>query len=339
MNRSDPVRTSLNSNQIDRLNIGLILISLLLAYMIPFQLFIFAYAIIGPLHYLTEINWLHRKAYFIGNRRWIVLPVSLAIVFGIPQLLSLNAFQSVPWISKGWIDVGFTWINGCIWLALIAAFGWVFLPKASWRITLLIAGVVSVFWLRNLQTYNIWIGLLVPTLIHVYLFTLLFMAYGSLKNKSKAGWISCTLLFCVPFLIWLLPVTIDNQILDSLKQIFQQNNFHVLNATMGRVLGYADGTTFYFFEKPYYKMQVFIAFAYLYHYLNWFSKTSVIGWHRSLDQQKVIYLATIWILMVGLVIYNYQLAVTLLLTLSVLHVFLEFPLNFISIRGLIQELI
>ncbi|MCB9319005.1 MAG: hypothetical protein H6570_06970 [Lewinellaceae bacterium] len=123
-----------------------------------------------------------------------------------------------------------------------------------------------------------------------------------------------------------------------MKALYLQNNFHVLNATMGKVLGYADGTTFFFFEPAYYKMQVFIAFAYLYHYLNWFSKTGVIGWHRSLNQQKVIYVVSIWILFLGLVAYNYQLAVTLLLTLSLLHVFLEFPLNFISIRGLVHEL-
>ncbi|MCB0665726.1 MAG: hypothetical protein KDC80_07885 [Saprospiraceae bacterium] len=312
--------------------------ALILAYIIPFQLFIFAYAVIGPLHYLTEINWLHQKAYFIGNRKWILVPIVLAFLFGLPEILSLIDLKSISWFRPEWITASYTWINGCIWVALLAAFGWVFLPRTSWRIVLVLTGLISVFWLKAFPVYNIWIGLLVPTLIHVYFFTLIFMAYGAVKNASRIGLLSCVLMIGIPIGIWLIPVTINTQLLDSVKALYLQNNFHVLNATMGKVLGYADGTTFFFFEPAYYKMQVFIAFAYLYHYLNWFSKTGVIGWHRSLNQQKVIYVVSIWILFLGLVAYNYQLAVTLLLTLSLLHVFLEFPLNFISIRGLVHEL-
>ena len=42
--------------KIDLLNIGLIGAALAVAVTIPFTLFIVAYAVVGPLHYLTEIS-------------------------------------------------------------------------------------------------------------------------------------------------------------------------------------------------------------------------------------------------------------------------------------------
>lgn len=46
-------------------NIGLMVLSCLAAYVFPFQLFLFSYAVLGPLHYLTEISWLHDRDYFV----------------------------------------------------------------------------------------------------------------------------------------------------------------------------------------------------------------------------------------------------------------------------------
>src|SRR2546430_5445042 len=64
--------------------------SCLLAYAFPFELFLFSYAVLGPLHYLTEISWLHDRKYFVQARRrgearvrraWLVLVLlTLAIM-------------------------------------------------------------------------------------------------------------------------------------------------------------------------------------------------------------------------------------------------------------------
>ena len=75
-----------------------------------------------------------------------------------------------------------------------------------------------------------------------------------------------------------------------------------------------------------------IAFAYTYHYLNWFSKTTVIGWYKKINKKKAILIALIWLLSMSIYYYDYKIGLTLLLFLSLLHVFMEFPLNFISIR-------
>ena len=50
--------------QINYLNIALMFMSAILAYYMPFETFLFAYAFLGPLHYLTEISWLHDRQYF-----------------------------------------------------------------------------------------------------------------------------------------------------------------------------------------------------------------------------------------------------------------------------------
>lgn len=57
------------ADQINYLNVGLMIVSCLVAYVIPFELFLFSYAVLGPLHYLTEISWLHDRGYFTGSAR------------------------------------------------------------------------------------------------------------------------------------------------------------------------------------------------------------------------------------------------------------------------------
>ena len=60
---------------IDKLNIFLMLLSAVIAFFIPFELFLFVYAFLGPLHYLTEINWLHQKSYYTTNKNdyWLLI--------------------------------------------------------------------------------------------------------------------------------------------------------------------------------------------------------------------------------------------------------------------------
>ena len=70
----------------------------------------------------------------------------------------------------------------------------------------------------------------------------------------------------------------------------------------------------------------FIAFAYTYHYLNWFSKTSIIKWHL-VERKYLILTLGIWVLALALYASDYRTGLKFLFFLSFLHVFLEFPLN------------
>ena len=43
-------------DRLNYLNIGLMAASCAVAWFLPFELFLLAYAVLGPLHYLTEIS-------------------------------------------------------------------------------------------------------------------------------------------------------------------------------------------------------------------------------------------------------------------------------------------
>ena len=80
----------------------------------------------------------------------------------------------------------------------------------------------------------------------------------------------------------------------------------------------------------------FIAFAYLYHYLNWFSKTEVIRWHK-VPKVRFIGVIALWLVACGLYAYDYAVGLSFLFFLSFTHVLLEFPLNVTSIIGIGKE--
>ncbi|NQY09295.1 MAG: hypothetical protein HRT71_07240 [Flavobacteriales bacterium] len=65
-------------------------------------------------------------------------------------------------------------------------------------IILLVLGAIGAFFLNTNDTYVTVIGLLVPTVIHVYIFTLLFMLYGAKNSKSKMGYFAVVLAVMVP---------------------------------------------------------------------------------------------------------------------------------------------
>ena len=49
---------------IDPINIGLIILTCVVAHLFPYHLLLFSYAVLGPAHYLTQISWMHDRRYF-----------------------------------------------------------------------------------------------------------------------------------------------------------------------------------------------------------------------------------------------------------------------------------
>jgi hypothetical protein len=78
------------------------------------------------------------------------------------------------------------------------------------------------------------------------------------------------------------------------------------------------------------------AFAYTYHYLNWFIKTRIIGW-ATMSRQTTVLIIFLWLISLSLYAYNYLLGMALLALLSVLHVILEFPLNVRSMASIVGK--
>lgn len=326
----------MKTGSIDLLNTGLIIISFLLAYYLPFELFLFAYAVLGPLHYLTEINWIRDKQYFIASKLWIYLILIAALLVSFPPLVKVFVTEEYATSETVLFIINILppYLNGCLFIAIMAAVVFtVFKNKRHQYIALTIGFILAVLF-HFIPLYHLIVGVLLPTVIHVYVFTIMFMWYGNLKSKSRIGYFNIILMFLVPFFIVLLSIDTFDYILGiETQMIYEDNIFYVLNAKLSQVIGVTDGTTFSFTGIIFIKIQIFIAFAYTYHYLNWFSKTSVIGWHKKLTQKRSITIIALWIASIALYMYNYKIGFTLLLFLSFVHVFMEFPLNVISIRA------
>src|SRR5215468_5165727 len=76
-----------DTHRLDYLNMGLMVGSAVIARAVPFGLFLVAYAVLGPLHYLTEIGWLHQRSYFAPRRSWAWLLAVMAFVAFMATLL------------------------------------------------------------------------------------------------------------------------------------------------------------------------------------------------------------------------------------------------------------
>jgi hypothetical protein len=400
--------------QINYLNMGLMALSALLAYFLPFETFLFAYAFLGPLHYLTEISWLHDRNYFSkGKYDFVVL-----LVIGV--LLSYAAFAKDFGINVDFYEsfVEANLFDKLIVFALFSAILFALVENIFVKIVSIFLLFVFISgWLaperadaNRASTTVFALTSLVPTLIHVYVFTGLFMLYGALKSRSKTGLLSIVTFILFPIiLVFYAPVETksnfisdygkkayyadgegffytnvsildhfkltddplltnkqyldsvinkkseDNQmavadrarITDSLKNKLNEN-FIVQNSQSEYYLKpipvkYAipiNGKDYYwntvFFSTIGIMLMRFIAFAYLYHYLNWFSKTEVIRWHKV---PKIRFAAVIilWLLACGAYAYDYSIGLNFLFFLSFTHVLLEFPLNIVSIVGIGSE--
>ncbi|NHN27060.1 hypothetical protein FIA58_015355 [Flavobacterium jejuense] len=326
--------------EIDKLNTLLILISFVLAYIFPFELFIIVYAILGPLHYFTEINWIKEKNYFVTSKKWIYCILIFSLLISLPGILKTPLFESFKelLIIKSLRNNLPKFNNHFFLLALFLAFSFLFFKKRKQQILIFLLGVVAALLVHQYSLYHIIIGILLPTIIHVYVFTILFMWYGNLNKKSTYNYLNIGLMISIPFI--LIFISIDNssyQFSETMKSIFI-DNFYKLNTSILNFLGVETKNQLFFYEIVNLKIQIFIAFAYTYHYLNWFSKTTVIGWHKKITQKKSILILFLWILSIGIYLYDYNIGLSILLFLSLLHVIMEFPLNILCLKKIIQSI-
>jgi len=98
-----------------------------------------------------------------------------------------------------------------------------------------------------------------------------------------------------------------------------------------------DFNTFLYSNPIALSVMSFIAFAYMYHYLNWFSKTSVIQWH-NISRTRLGGIVALWLASIGLYMYDYRVGLKWLFFLSFSHVLLEFPLNHITFINIGKEI-
>ena len=181
---------NLDTKQIDVINIGFIILSFILAFKLPFELFIFSYVVLGPLHYLTELNWLNKRNFFVADRKWVWLFIFLCLLISLPAILSLPLFNFIKPESKA--NIFFKFLNlsysKIILFMFLFAIGLVYINKRQYLLLYFLACIIAAFILKKyISFYVIVAGIFLPTIIHVYLFTLLFMIQGALHTKSWQG--------------------------------------------------------------------------------------------------------------------------------------------------------
>lgn len=308
--------------KIDILNIFLILLSGVFAFICPFQTFLLVYAFLGPLHYLTEINWLQQRNYFLQdktNTYYLFIPIiSIGSIVYIPSLFTLK--PTIPFL------IFFTFI-----VAIFNSSENNKLHK-NWKfIALLIFGFATSFYFRSY--FKTVFSIFLPSLIHVFIFTGIFILSGFLKTKNKLSLL--TFIVFLAMSIFLLNFNWKNSLLEE-NILSKYQSFEKLNQTILLILGEENNTKqSIYFSNFGIKLMQFIAFAYTYHYLNWFSKTSIIQWHKT-TKTKFSAIILIWIVSVLLYLYDYKTGLYWLYLLSLTHVILEFPLDITSVKNLLK---
>ena len=401
-------------SKINFLNIGLMLITAVFAFFLPFETFLLAYAFLGPLHYLTEISWLHDRQYFTKGK-YDFVPLLL-----IGVALSYAAFAKDFDFNIDFYKefVALNLFDKLLVLALFSSLIFAFVKNLVVKIIAILFIFIFISgWLapenatENSKSTTIFaLTSLVPTLIHVYVFTGLFMLFGALKSRSKTGLLSVAAFLIIPiYLVYGLPVTPKkNYISDYGKEAYYadgdgffytnvsiMDHFRLMNEPNLTNKQYLDSIinkdsktnqtpiaerqritdslsdklnqafivpnpeseyymrpipaklaipieskdyywNYVFFSDFGIMLMRFIAFAYMYHYLNWFSKTEVIRWHK-VPKIRFVAVLLLWLTACALYAYNYSLGLSFLFFLSFTHVLLEFPLNMVSIVGIGKE--
>jgi hypothetical protein len=288
----------------DVVHLLLLLAALAASYALPFELLLLSYAILGPAHYFTEINWLHDRRYFLPNRWIALLPAAAAVAAMV--------------LGDAW------WSGLLVWLCLAGAVV-LALPLPMAGRFVLGAGIAAI------TAAIVWVpgplllaGMLLPTFIHVCIFTLAFMTLGAMRARSGAQFAIIVLYLAAIAAILVVPPSAKTVIpaLARLGEIY----FGGVATALGQLTG-IPGLQFG-------RVTGLLSFVYTYHYLNWFIKADVIKW-AAIPRGRLIAIVALSAASTALYFYDYEIGLAVLLFVSLTHVLLEFPLNGLSVMQLV----
>lgn len=288
----------------DLVHFGLMLLALAVTYVVPFELLLLSYVVLGPAHYLTEISWLHDRKFFLPHRG-----IGLALI-GVAVVAAL-------------IDNA-SWFGFVVWMAFVVC-AMIVATNTAAEGTLLLMGAIGLTAAMAFSGSSLAVlGVLLPTLIHVSLFTLVFMALGAIRAGSRAQAALIAVYLAAIGLILLMPPDGAAQIPAFARA--GQDYFGNVGPALGRLFGVRDITLDI-------RLTSLLAFIYTYHYLNWFIKADVIRW-ADVPKARLAAIVAASAGSTALYFYDYALGFTFLLALSLVHVLLEFPLNSLAVRQL-----
>src|ERR1043165_6831869 len=199
----------------DAAHLWLMLSALALTYLVPFELLLLAYVVLGPAHYATEISWLPDRKYFLPQRGIAIGLAGIAIVAA--------AIDHAAWF-------GFV-----MWAAFVVC-ALMTVATTAMQATLLFIGAMALTALMLSSGASMAVlGVLMPTLIHVSLFTLVFMALGAYRSGAKIQWVLVALYLAAIALILLAPPSAATLVPSFEKA--GQDYFANVGPALGRLLG------------------------------------------------------------------------------------------------------
>ena len=288
----------------DGIHFALMLAAFGLSYLVPFELVLLSYVVLGPAHYLTEISWLHDRSYFLPQRG---IAVGLIVIACAASFLE-SAF----------------WFGVIVWTAFVVCALLAGARTALQGMVLVMAALVATAFLYSRGPGFAIVGVLLPTLVHVSLFTLVFMLLGAMRSRSPAQFALVAAYVAAIVLIMAMPPSARPRYPRSPSS--RMNSFGNVPQALGRALGMPD-------LKLDARITGLLSFVYTYHYLNWFIKAEVIRW-ADVPKARLVAVAALSVAATAFYFYDYVLGFALLLGLSLTHVLLEFPLNSVSLRQL-----
>lgn len=288
----------------DAIHLGLMLLALAAAYLVPFELLLLAYVVLGPAHYFTEISWLHDRSYYLPHR-------------GIAAVLAIIAVIAALIDNASWF--GFAMWGALLVCAMLAATT----SAIESMLLFMVAIALSAIMYSSGSSLAV-VGILIPTLIHVSLFTLIFMVLGAYRSGSRAQAALVAVYLVAIAAILLLPPTAGVRIASFARA--GQDYFGNVGPALGRLFG-VPGLVLDT------RLTSLLAFVYTYHYLNWFIKADVIRW-AEVPKARLAAMVAASGASTALYFYDYAFGFTFLLALSLIHILLEFPLNSLALRQL-----
>lgn len=313
---------TLSIDKLNYLNVGLMIFSVFAAYFYPFELFLIVFIFLGPLHYLTEISWLEKKDFYVKNRKSIYLLASIFL------FICYIYFYPIPYI-----DFIF---NSILFSTFMLAIAMILTSNLIYLILTFFASMAFVYFFKwhEQDWFLIIFTIFLPTIIHITIFTGLFMLSGVLKNKNTSGWVAFICFLVASFIFFILPFYNQNYHISNTAQTMYYE-YTVLNKKFSDFFHFGQFNQMddIFKSKEGVIIMQFIAFSYTYHYLNWFTKTSVIKWHE-VSYLRMFFIISCYISVLGLIYFNRNLGISVLTLLSILHLIGEFPLNAHSFKAL-----
>ena len=233
----------------DAVHFALMLAAVALAYVLPFELVLLSYVFLGPAHYLTEISWLHDRKYFLPHR-------------GIALALLVIAL-AVSFVENA------TWFGVIVWVAFIVCALLAGARTALQGMILVMVAAAATAFLASRGLGFAIVGILLPTLVHVSLFTLVFMTLGAMRSRSSAQFGLVAAYLAAIVLIMVNPPK-SATVIPALATL-ARDSFGNVPQALGRALGMPN-------LRLDARLTGLLSFVYTYHYLNWFIKAEVIHW-------------------------------------------------------------